>query len=159
MPVDLTRFTVTDLPKLSASIIDELIARKVVRTRNKPLGDYTEWLVAKVLKLELASKSTLGHDGTDRKGTKYEIKGRRVTPENTSRQLSVIRKLEDKNFDFLVGVIFNEDYEILVAVMVPHNVVGEYASFREHVNGHILQLKGAILEDSRVSDISGRFNI
>lgn len=155
MSIDLSKFTEIELLKLHAAVIEELKARKVVRTKNNPVGDYTEWLVAKTLNLQLANNSALGYDGIDKKGVKYQIKGRRITPENKSRQLSAIRKLKEKDFDFLVGVIFNEDYQILDAVIVLHEVVEEYASYREHVNAHILHLRGHILEDSRVRDISG----
>jgi len=155
MSVELSKLTEIELLKLHATVIEELKARKVVRTKNNPVGDYTEWLVAKTLNLELANNSALGYDGIDKKGVKYQIKGRRITPENKSRQLSAIRKLKEKDFDFLVGVIFNQDYQILDAVIIPHEVVEEYASYREHVNAHILHLQGDILEDSRVRDISG----
>ena len=155
MPAELSRLSEVQLLKLHASIIDELKARKVVRTKNNPVGDYTEWLVANALNLELSNNSASGYDGIDKKGIKYQIKGRRITPENTSRQLSAIRNLKEKDFDFLIVVIFNKDYQILDAVKVPHELVEKYASYRRHVNAHILHLRGAILDDVRVRDISG----
>jgi len=36
---------------------------------------------------------------------------------------------------------------------MPHEIIAEYATYREHTNAHILILKGAILNDSRVKDI------
>jgi hypothetical protein len=77
----LSKLSEKDLLMLHAEIIDELRPRKVVRTRNNPVGDYTEWLVAKALKLELANNSSAGYDGTDENGLRYQIKGRRTTPE------------------------------------------------------------------------------
>ena len=147
-----------ELLQLHASIIDELKRRDVVRTKNNPVGDYTEWLVAKALNLQLARNSSAGYDGKDVNGIKYQIKGRRITPGNKSRQLSTIRNLQGKDFDELVGVIFDEKFQILVAVQIPHEVVGEYAEYRKHVNGHILHLRGKILEDERVKDIRNLFN-
>ena len=47
---------VKELLQLQASITNELINRDVVRTQNNPLGDYTEWLVAKALDLDLEAK-------------------------------------------------------------------------------------------------------
>ena len=67
--------TETELLQLQASVIDELKARGVVRTKNNPLGDYTEWLVAKALGLELATNSAAGYDATDADGVRYQIKG------------------------------------------------------------------------------------
>lgn len=37
--------------------------------------------------------------------------------------------------------------------VVPHGVVAEYSTDREHVNARILHLRGAILEGSRVKSI------
>jgi hypothetical protein len=125
----------------------------VVRTKNNPVGDYTEWLVARGLGLELANNSVAGFDGIDRDGVKIQIKGRRITPDNNSRQLSAIRNLESQDFDQLAAVIFDENYNILDAVIMPHEVIGDYASYRAHTNAHILHLRGAILSDPRVRDI------
>lgn len=53
----------------------------------------------------------------------------------------------------ITAVIFNENFEVIDAVLIPYEVVGEYASYREHVNAHILILKGPILNDPRVKNI------
>jgi len=151
--MDLRELSVKELLKQHSAIIDELKRRKIVRTKNNPVGDYTEWLVAKGLGLELAGNSSDGYDGVDSEGVKIQIKGRRITPENKSRQLSAIRKLKEKDFDQLAAVIFNENYEIIDAVLIPHEVIEEYASYRGHVNAHILHLKGPILNDPRIKDI------
>lgn len=157
--MDLKELTAKELLQLHSSIIDELKLRKIVRTKNNPVGDYTEWLVAKGLRLELAGNSSAGYDGTDSEGLKIQIKGRRITPDNKSRQLSAIRKLKEKAFDQLAAVIFNENYEIIDAVLIPHEVIEEYATYRSHVNAHILHLKGPILNDPRIKDIKNFFAI
>ena len=145
--------SVKELLQLQSSIINELKRRKIVRTKNNPLGDYAEWLVAKGLGLDLATNSSAGYDGIDSEGVKIQIKARRVTPENKSRQLSALRNLEGKDFDQLAAVIFDENYEIIDAVLMSYEVVVEYAKYREHVNAHILHLKGSILADDRVMNI------
>ncbi|MEZ5490275.1 MAG: hypothetical protein R3F50_08145 [Gammaproteobacteria bacterium] len=151
--VDIETLSNLDLLQLHSSIIEELKRRGVVRTKNNPVGDYTEWLVARGLGLELANNSVAGFDGIDRDGVKIQIKGRRITPDNNSRQLSAIRNLESQDFDQLAAVIFDENYNILDAVIMPHEVIGDYASYRAHTNAHILHLRGAILSDPRVRDI------
>lgn len=156
MDSELSTMSEKELLQLQASVIDELRERGVVRTKNNPLGDYTEWLVSKALGLELATNSAAGYDATDADGIRYQIKGRRITPENQSRQLSAIRNLAEKDFDFLAAVVFDEHYSIIDAVIVPHVLVGEYASYRKHVNAHVLHLRGAILNDSRIKDFRGR---
>jgi len=149
----LKKMEVKELLQLQASIINELKDRCVVRTQNNPLGDYTEWLVANALDLELEASSTAGYDGVSKTGSRVQIKGRRVTPANNSRQLSAIRKYNEKDFDELAAVIYNENFDVIEALLIPHEVVGEYASYREHVNAHILILKGPILTDPRVKCI------
>ena len=78
--MNLRELSVKELLNQHSSTIDELKRRKIVRTKNNPVGDYTEWLVAKGLGLELAGNSIAGYDGIDSEGTKIQIKGRRITP-------------------------------------------------------------------------------
>lgn len=151
--MNLKNLEIKELLNLHASVIAELQERNVVRTQNNPLGDYTEWLVSKALDLELQSNSKIGYDGISKTGLRVQIKGRRITPKNKSRQLSAIRKYEYKDFDILAAVLFNESYGVIEAYLIPHDVVGEYAVHRNHVNGRILILKGPILTDPRVERI------
>lgn len=146
----LSELTIKELLQLQAAATNELRVRGVVRTQNNPLGDYTEWLVAEALGLELQANSMAGYDGITKDGVRIQIKGRRVTPGNNSRQLSAIRKYAEKDFDALAAIIYDEDFNVLEALLIPHEVVGDYASYREHVNAHILILKGPVLSDPRV---------
>lgn len=156
--MNLSELTIPDLLRLQASAVEELRSRGVVRTSNNPIGDYTEWLVATALGLTLAGNSSAGYDAISPTGVRIQIKGRRVTAKNPSRQLSAIRKLDEKDFDELVAVIFNENFEIVEAVSIPHAVVGEYGAYREHVNAHILHVRGKLLEDVRVRSIRSELN-
>jgi hypothetical protein len=151
--VKLSELTDKELLRLQASATDELKSRGIVRTQNNPLGDYTEWLVARALGLELQANSRAGYDGISRDGFRVQIKGRRITSKNSSRQLSAIRKYASKDFDALAAVIYDESFDVIEALLIPHEVVGEYASYREYVNAHILILKGPILSDPRVQSI------
>ena len=152
--MDLNQLTIKTLLQTQANIIQELKNREVVRTQNNPVGDFTEWLVAKAYDLELANNSTTGYDAIDAAGSKIQIKGRRVTADNPSRQLSAIRKYEEKDFDELIAVIFDEDFNIELAVRMPHAVIGDYSRFSKHSNAHILLLKGEIFKDTRVEHIT-----
>lgn len=154
--MNLKELEIKGLLRLQASITKELMRRKIVRTQNNPLGDYTEWLVSNALGLKLADNSKAGYDGMTNDGVKIQIKGRRVTANNKSCQLSAIRKYEEKDFDELAAVIFDEEFNIIDALLIPHEVVGEYAKYREHQNAHILHIKGPILSDSRVISFKDR---
>ena len=139
--------------------MEDLKRRKVVRTRNNPIGDYTEWLVARGLKLKLAENSSAGFDATDPLGTKIQIKGRRISTKNKSRQLGAIRKLDSKNFDYLAAVIFDNNCHVIDALLIPHRVIYDYANYSAHQNAHILHLKGLILNDPRIKDIKKDISI
>lgn len=149
--------TISELLQAHVNILAELRKRGVLRTANNPLGDYTEWLVAHHLGLQLVNNSTTGYDAVDAKNIKYQIKGRRVTPSNASRQLSPIRNLIEHDFDYLIAVIFDQSFGIQKAIKIPHKVIEEYATYRKHVNGHILHVRGAILSDPRVEQLTHIF--
>lgn len=152
--INIRRKSIIGLLRDHSTILDELKRRKVVRTKNNPVGGYAEWLVSKKFKLKLEPNSNVGYDATDRKGIKYEIKGRRVTIDNPSTQLSVIRGLKLKHFEYLIGVIFDENYNVRYAAKIPHSVVVELSTYRKSVNGHIMHLQPTILKNKRVKDIT-----
>ncbi|MCH7500124.1 MAG: hypothetical protein IH886_08955 [Nitrospinae bacterium] len=154
--VNLKRRSVLGLMQMHADILEELKRRRVIRSKNNPVGDYTEWLVSKKLGLKLASNSTTGFDGMDSKKVRYQIKGRRITPNNKSRQLSTIRNMSKKPFDFLIGVIYDQDYKVICAAQIPHKVVSEIASYRKYVNSHIMHLREGALQDERIKDLTRR---
>lgn len=151
---DLTVQSNLQLLRLQADVTDELKGRGILRTRNNPVADYTEWLVSKALNLRLQASSTAGFDAVDSHDVRYEIKGRRVTPENKSTQLSAIRSLDEKKFDVLVGVIFKRDFTVRYAAKIPHAVVQELATYRKHTNAYVLILRPSVLEVEGVEDIT-----
>lgn len=151
---NLVDFTVAELLATHSAVLDELRRREVVRSKNNPTGDYAEWLVSTRLKLTLEKNSAKGFDAVGIDGTRFQIKGRRMTPDNTSTQLGVIRNLEGKDFDFLVGVVFDKDWQVLRAAKIPHQAVVGLASFRPRINGHIMHLRPAVFADATVEDIS-----
>ncbi|MGL5456364.1 MAG: DUF6998 domain-containing protein [Citrobacter telavivensis] len=142
-----------ELLSLHSKILTVLRSREVIRTKNNPVGDYAEWLVSKALGMTLLSNSSAGADAIDADGMKVQIKARRVTPDNPSRQLSALRNYEAADFDYLIAVIFDENYNILDSYKIPHEVIRDYARHSDHVNAHIINLKGAILTDPRVMSI------
>lgn len=137
-----------------SAVLDELRRRGILRSRNNPTGDYGEWLVSTRLGLTLADPSEKGFDALDANGLRYQIKARRLSSTNPSRQLGVLRNLAGKDFDFLVAVLFAPDWSVKLAVRIPHAVVADVASFRAHVNGHVMHLRLRLLEHGGVQDIT-----
>lgn len=149
--------TTSQLLQYYYRINKELRARKIVRTSNSPVGDYAEWLVANQLGLTLLANSHSGYDAVDPSGVKFQIKGRRITSLNHSRQLGAIRNLENHDFDYLIAVLFNEQVEVEKVLKIPHEIIGKYAQYKEHVNAHILILRDNILNDPLVENLTSQF--
>ena len=157
MTFETKSLSTTQLLHSYVQILDELRARKIIRTANSPIGDYAEWLVVNRLGLTLKGNSQSGYDAEDSSGVKYQIKGRRLTPLNHSRQLGAIRNLNNHDFDYLIAVLFNEQVEVEKVWKIPHEIIGKYSNYREHVNAHILILRDNILSDPLVEDLTSQF--
>ena len=137
-----------------SNILEQLTDGCVVKTRNNPVGDYTEWLVHKAYGGDLKGKSTKGYDlESDRK--KYQIKGRWLSKSTSSKQLSIIRGLGEKRFDYLIGVYFDKEFNVEEAWEIPHCVIKRHKPhYSESQGGHILYLQGDILRRKGVKDIT-----
>lgn len=89
--MDLSVLTPSALLALHAQVADELRARGITRSANNPTGDLAEYLFCKAFGWKQADHSSANADATGSDGTRYQIKGRRITRQNGSRQLSAIR--------------------------------------------------------------------
>jgi len=139
--LEISRLTPIELLGLHAQIGEELRARGIARSSNNPTGDPAEYLFCKAFGWRRAGKSNANVDAIGEDGTRYQIKGRRITRHSRSRQLSAIRDLAGAHFDFLAGVLFSEDYGILRAAIIPHAVAEHRASFVERTNSHRFLLR------------------
>jgi|SRR5580658_2860429 hypothetical protein len=150
-PNDLTD---RELLVLYGQVLDTLRARGTTRSANNPVADYAEGLCAKALNLTLAPKSATGYDGTDPSGHKIEVKARRLTKENGSRQLSAIRGIGNQHFDYLAGVLFNADFSVMKGCLIPYEVVKAHGTNNEHTNSHKFLLRDAVWSLPGVQDIT-----
>jgi hypothetical protein len=74
---------------------------------------------------------------------------------NSSVQLSAIRNLDARHFEYLIGVIYEADFSIRYAAKVPHAVIAPHSRFSRHSNAHLFNLTPDILELPDVDDITG----
>jgi hypothetical protein len=132
------------------SLMSALRDRGIVRSSNNPVADYTETLVSRALGLSLESQSQAGYDARGADGTRYQIKGRRLTSHNKSTQLSALRNLGLRPFDTLAAVAYSQDLSVLYGALIPI----ELSRFSIHSNSHIFMFRRNVLEDSRVTDIT-----
>lgn len=135
--------------RLWARTMRELARRELIRSGNNPTGDYGEVLVAEQLGLQLAGNSTAAFDALAPDGTRYQIKARRLQGDKSSRQLGAIRNLDRGEFDYLVAVLFDENFGLKELWQFPIDLVREHAVYRKHVNAHIMHASGPILRDPR----------
>lgn len=136
------------------SLMTELRDRGIVRSSNNPVADYTETLVSRALGLSLEPQSKAGYDARGADGTRYQIKGRRLTAHNKSTQLSALRNLAQRPFDTLAAVAYSQDLSVLYGALIPIEVVVELSRFSAHSNSYIFMFRRNVLEDSRVTDIT-----
>ncbi len=142
-----------ELLRTSAEPIAELRRRGVVKTRNNPIADYTEWLVCNRLKLQVQRNSKAGIDAVDPQDVRYQIKGRQSAAQSV--QFGIIRDL-DNLFDYLIAVAFNEDYSVRFATKVLYRAVLKVARPNSYQNGHILTLTEKMLKEEGFKDIGHR---
>jgi len=138
-----------EVAKAWARCMRALRARDLVRTANAPVGDYAERICCERFGLERRGFSEKSIDALDADGIRYQIKARRLTPENRSRQLGAIRDVEEEPFDVLLAVFFNEDLDLEEIWHVPHEVVTE-ASFVARTNSTRFVLTKERRNDPRV---------
>jgi uncharacterized protein DUF6998 len=143
---------------LYSAIVEELHGRGVVRSTNNPVGDYAEYLTARAFGLSLVGNSSIGYDAISVDGIRFQVKSRRLTARNRSRQLSFFRGLQlpADPFDLLVAVLFNEDFTVQRAALVPVDVVREHAVRVEYVNAWRLILRDSVWAIDGVEDVTDR---
>lgn len=152
--LDLDPLTNKQLIELWASVMSKLRERQIVRTFNNPTGDIAEALAADHLGLTVVdANSVKGHDAVDPQGLRYQVKARRVTSSNKSRQLGAIRDLHTNPFDVLVAVFFDEAMTMTEMWTMPPEVVSDYARFSSHTKAHLLRFAGDVLTDDRVQQV------
>jgi len=155
MSADLTNATTAELFATYAGVLRELLRRKIVRTANAPAGDYAECLVAEAFGGQLAGNSEKSWDVVTREDRRVQVKSRVVPAPNNAgqRQLSPFRSFD---FDDLVIVLFAADYSVWRAVLLPATVAQQAATYRAHVNGHVLFATEALLTKSHSVDLTER---
>jgi hypothetical protein len=148
--------TVAQLLSDYASILDELRDRQIVRSVNNPLSDYAELLFCNAYGWEREGNSSSGHDAIDISGARYQIKARRITPHNRSRQLSAIRNLDKRPFDFLAGLLVDRKLKIIRAAPIPIAIIDQKSDHVAHANSWKFLLRDSVWQTDGVVDVSDK---
>jgi hypothetical protein len=160
--MSLAHLTVPELFSLYAELMEEFQKRGIVRSLNNPIADYAELLAAQTLGAEIQPASNSHFDLLKQDGTRYQVKARRPTAANPSRQLGFIRDLTERHFDYLVGILFNEDYTVQKAALIPWDIVSAYSRYRQrekvwilHLDDHLWELE--TVENLLIKPLKGTF--
>lgn len=155
---DLTTLSIKELLALQQRTLQALRERGVIRSFNKPVGDFAEYLFCKAFDWRPCDNSQAGYDATDSDGIRYQIKARQLF-NNTpgERQLSALRKLEQAQFQFIAGVLLNPDYSIYRGALIPyHTVHNGKTYYAKHDNKHIFYLNDNVWKLPGVVDVTER---
>ena len=153
--MEMHTLTTLELLRTHGAILDELRRRDVVRSGNSPISDYAELLFCRAYGWVRAGNSAAGDDARDTDtGIRYQIKARRLQTSRGSRQLSALRNLSNDPFDVLAGVLFNPDFTILRAALVPIGVVQGRTRRSAHTNSEIFHLRDDVWSLPGVVDVT-----
>jgi len=150
----LNTMSVAELLSLHAEIGETLRIRGVVRSANNPTGDLAEYLFCHAFGWDQAPNSEKGFDATGEGGVRYQIKGRRIHRRNKSRQLSAVRNLSSRPFDMLAAVLFDDEFCVTKAALIPFEIVERRATFVAHTNSSRFILSDDVWNDAGVRDVT-----
>ncbi len=147
--------TVGELLSIYAEILAELRERGVVRSANAPAGDYAEWLCSRALGASLVDNfSVKSHDLVLADGRRVQVKTRLTSEPPKAGQLQT-SPFRSWDFDLAALVLLRDyDYAVRRAVLLPVEVVRAQSSYRSHVNGSVVIMKGALLDHEDAEDIT-----
>jgi len=160
MNYDPSKRTSAELLADWAGIMRELKQRKVIRTRNNPISDIAEEIVAKRFGGQRGESTQKGWDVRTGQ-TRIQVKAMRHGGDYRRTTLGVIR---GEDFDKVVVVMFPEDFSIdqIEAYEFSKRFVFSKADgverfpHREHVNGRVINLTTPVLADKEVKSIDIR---
>lgn len=114
---DLSTHTVPALLAMHDHVHHELLMRGVVRTNNV-LADYAEYLTARALGVSLVTPAVAGYDALGPNGERVQVKARRRVNQD-GRLIGGSAPLTTNPFDTLVGILFDSDFTVRRACIVP----------------------------------------
>ncbi|MGH8991310.1 MAG: DUF6998 domain-containing protein [Acidimicrobiia bacterium] len=139
-----------ELAKAWARCMRALHSRGMIRSSNGPVGDYAEVVACQCLGLARKDQSAKSVDAVDPAGKRYQIKGRRLTPWNQSRELGAMRDVASGPFDSVLAVFFDEELELQEIWEIPCEVVQE-ARVVQHTNATKFVVTQKVRSDPRVT--------
>ncbi|GAA3339128.1 hypothetical protein GCM10017714_13360 [Curtobacterium pusillum] len=160
-PFDPAELTVRQLLASSVAVIDELLRRELIRTRNAPLGDLAESLALRAYGGTLAPNSEKSYDLLTPDGTRVQVKARMVQPSDARPQaFSAVRSWD---FDLALFMLFDAGtYDLTWARELTREEAEPLGRRVEHTNSWavlVRQVEGAGGDvTERLADAYGRLD-
>lgn len=152
--MDVTALSTLELLRTHGAVLDELRRREIVRSANSPISDLAEVLFCRAFNWVREGNSAAGYDAKDSVGVRYQIKTRRLTGGPGARQLSSIRNLDGNPFDQLAAVLFEPNFAIHRAALIPFAVVKARVRRSVHTNSHVFHLRDDVWGEHAVVDVT-----
>jgi hypothetical protein len=152
----LQQMSVKKLLRLYKEILRHLEEREICMTKDSPVGGYGEWLVARAFGGRRLGNSNKSVDVLTPDGIRLQVKTRWLPLERDSRQLSAIRNLDKRGFDYLVAVLLDRNFDVMEAYQLPHAAVARLATRAEHTNSHRLVLTPKVCRDGECRNITDK---
>lgn len=150
--MDIKSLSAHDLITLQTQVLDELATRAIVLNPSQPVGDYAIHLSCKAFDLRREPPSTSGYDACDEEGLRYQIKFKRLMAATDTRQLNAVKGIEQKKFDFLIGVLFQADMAVFRTALIPFDTVARLVD----PSGKIIILSNKVWDIDGVIDITDK---
>lgn len=128
-----------ELLRLHGKILDAFEERQVCKTRNQPIAGYSRWLIKNKLGLQQVDNPNEKYDLYDGK-VKYLVRSRQIS-KNKNIPFGVIRNIHESNFDNLITIVYDKDFNIIEAYMIPIDVLLNKVVYNGYQNGYILRRK------------------
>jgi hypothetical protein len=123
----------TQLMTLYSEILDELSDRRVIWSRNPPVGNYAELLVAKAFGGNVDRRSQKSWDVQVENGDKLQVKSVVLPPDRAVGQFSVFRSTDFTSCVFVV--VDSDTYRVRRAVQLKPSTVLELSTSADWVSG------------------------
>lgn len=154
--VDLSVMSAKEVLLFYGAILAELAQRKILTTNDNPIGGYGESLVARAFGGRRQRNSGAGFDVLLRDGLRLQVKTRWLPLVGGLRQLSAIRKLESRGFDYVVAVLLDKNFDVAEAYQIPYAAVARLATFAAHTNSHRLVMTPSVCHDAECTNITDK---
>lgn len=150
---DLEEWSTNRLLRGYAAILEELLRRGVIRTRNAPVGDLAEHVVAFAYGGVLAPNSEKGWDVRANDGRLLQVKSRVIHP--GARKSQVFSPFRSFGFDACIFVLFDgRSYEVTQAIEVPRQSVIDMAKRSEWVAGSRVRVVARLIAAPGALDVT-----